>query len=505
MMTIRQWRRFIGLLSIGTLILLGGCAGPLEQTTRRDLRATFVGQRYVAQHYLGSRHFLAYTNNAIRTRHPTGIFVDQALKPWYETDATFSESGRAGEPRSESELRGIDGDLDLKSFAQGITPGQVITITRLTDRSEQLIVEVETLERYDIRKTYGVVVGRKPQPRASRIHLMFGKEGMQALDYALLQQMLTTVLAPAPTLNTDEEKTAYILSHFPDTSLTALMELTGLAEYDVLLRYYAGVLKRSDFPPAVQDTLADLLARQYTLWFRNAKLLLQDARAGARTLVLDFAFQEMSQSLVYHSPELRAAYFFFQKFPRVLEALQGTLALLAGDDAALVIRCSYQFVDNFGQTSPEEVEFRMQADDIADFAVTAIPEQEFADRAEIRINGTAVAISLDSLQAVERLKNTVPASWKEVEVELVDWWYEEDEASNTTVIRGEVRNTGTWLADEVEITVEGYDEYGLTAIRESTMLFGVLPPGELERFELNIDTSNVHRLSRPRLTWKAVE
>ncbi len=484
------------------MLVLGGCAGPLEEATRQDLTTTFVGQRYLAATYLGSRYHLDYTNNSIAERHPTDVFVDQALMPWYETGVEFGSS------RSTSivdALRQIDRDLDMFSFVQGIAPGQMVYMTRLVDRSDRIIVEVESAERYQVRKTYGLSVGMKPQPHAGRIHLMLGKDGMQNLDHALLQRMLDTVIAPLPKLYADAEKAEFILSNFPNTSLFDLMELTGFSEYEVLTRYYTSVLARGELPQSFQQSIADMLARQYWLWFRNDTLLLNDIRAGGRTLVLDYAIQEMSQSVIYHSQELRAAYLFFNNVTRVLKSLQAAISLLADDDAEVLLIFSYPFIDNFGQTFPEETTVRFQANDLIEFAVRRIDEQELARRAEIRVNNTPVSVSLDALKAVERIRLTVPSSWKDVDVDIVDWWYEEDDSEKTTVIRGEIRNNGTWLAKNVTITVEGYNKYGLTEVEESTTLYGFLKPDTIQSFELVIDMTKVERLSRPNLTCQAVE
>jgi hypothetical protein len=487
-------------------MLLTGCAGPLEEAMRQNLNATFVGQHYVANVSLGSRYYAEYTNNSIDGRHPIGVFVDQALMPWYETDAPFPESGSSGRTSSLDILQRADRDLDMFSFVQSIPPGQIVAITRLVDRSDQLIVEVETLEHYQVRKRYGISVGSRPQPRASRIHLIFGKEGMQQLDQALLQRMLDTVLSPLPLLTTKAEKDEFILSHFPNTSLYDLMQLTGYPEYEVLLRYYEGALSRGDFTPAFQQSMADMLARQYMLWLRNDGILLQDVRVGERTLVLDCAIQEMSQSFIYHSPELRAAYLFFKHVTHLLESLQSTISLLDSDgNVELLMTFSYPYINNFGQMFPEETAFRLPVNDLTQFAFSHIAGQELADHTYVTVNNAPTSISVDALEAVERLKRTVPVSWKEVEVDLVDWWYEENDSTDTILIRGEVRNTGTWLATDVTITVEGYDKYGLMAVKETTTLYGFLKPDDLQSFELEISMTRVKRLGRPRLTWQAVE
>lgn len=502
----RHYGRYCGLWGIIVGMLLTGCAGPLEEAIRQDLNDTFVGQQYVANVSLGSWYHVEYTNNSIDGRHPTGIFVDQALMPWYETDASFFESGSSGRAASPEILQDIDRDLDMFSFAQSILAGQIVAITRLVDRSDQLIVEVETLERYQGHKTYGISTGNRPQPRASRIHLMFGKEGMQQLDQALLQRILATVLSPLPVLTTAAEKDEFILSHFPNTSLYDLMQLTGYPEYEILIRYYEGALSRGNFVPTFRQNMADMLARQYTLWLRNDGILLRDVRTGEHTLVLDCAIQEMSQSVIYHSPELRAAYLFFKHVTRLLESFQSAILLLDSDDhGEVLVTFSYLYIDNFGHSFPEETAFRLQTDDVIQFAISNIGAQALADRTGIMVNNAPTSISQDALEAVERLKLTVPASWKEAEVELVDWWYEENNSTDTVVIRGEVRNTGSWLAADVTITVEGYDKYGLTAVEESTTLYGLLKPGELQSFELEIDMKKIERLRRPHLTWRAVE
>ena len=73
------------------------------------------------------------------------------------------------------------------------------------------------------------------------------------------------------------------------------------------------------------------------------------------------------------------------------------------------------------------------------------------------------------------------------------------------IIEGKVRNTGTWIARDVEITVEGYDKYGFTIRKESKTLGGFLKPGETESFTIKISTEDVKRVSKPVLEWKEVE
>ena len=67
-------------------------------------------------------------------------------------------------------------------------------------------------------------------------------------------------------MSSDAEKTEFILSNFPNTSLADLMMLTGFSEYGVLMRYYEGVLAEGQFAPSFQQRMAEILARQYTLW-----------------------------------------------------------------------------------------------------------------------------------------------------------------------------------------------------------------------------------------------
>ena len=211
-----------------------GCAGPLDTATREALDLSFVGKTYLAKVYLGNRYNLDYTNNAVNGRNPTGVFIDQSLNYWYETDASFFEAGSSGREYSLEQLQEIDRDLNFDTFGQGIVPGQLVVIKKISDKRDQVIVQVRTVRRHQMTKKYGFSTRSKAKPRESRIHCVLGKDGMRNFDQTVVQRMLDQLLAPAPSLVTDAQKTAFILANYPNTPLDDLAKITGYLRENIL-------------------------------------------------------------------------------------------------------------------------------------------------------------------------------------------------------------------------------------------------------------------------------
>ena len=132
-------------------------------------------------------------------------------------------------------------------------------------------------------------------------------------------------------------------------------------------------------------------------------------------------------------------------------------------------------------------------------------QQELADRMHITTGSTPLHISLAALDAVERVKPTVPNTWKYVHVELEDWWQDDDQEPDLILVKGRVQNTGTWIAEDVTITVKAYNRSGLSIKTESTTLYGYLKPGDSENFEIKVNMEKIERVGRPRVTWTDVE
>jgi hypothetical protein len=485
------------------------CAGPLDTVTRRALDSAYVGQRYIAKIYLGNRSNLVYTNNSVDGRGPTGVFIDRSFSPWYETDASFFEAGSSGHKYTLGELQELDRDLDFDTFGQGIVPGQVVVIKKISDKSDQVIIEVETVRRHAVTKKYGFDRLVKTKPRASRIHCVFGKEGMRELDQTVLQSMLDQLLTPVPSFSSDVQKQNFILSNYPETPLDDLVELTGLSRRQVLETYYTHVLSQSQFAQNLQAKLVDTLVTNYDAWSQHSGIRIQNARMGENTLELDCEFQEISKSVVYHSPELRAGLLFFDGVTFLATSFGNALAALSAkeDTSAfqkLLIRCSYLYIDGRGLRFPETVTYSLAAEDLRQFAELRISDQDLADRSEILMGTTPVKISLSALKAVETIKYSGPTTWKVVHVELEDSDYEENRAEKIVTITGKVRNTGTWLARDVEVTVRAYDKYGFDLGSVSATLHGFLKPGETGTFIIRRSTKNMRRF-KLFLKWKEVE
>jgi hypothetical protein len=499
---------FYILCGLFMFVLLAGCAGPLDKATRTLLNDTYVGQLYVAKIYLGSRYNLVYTNNSIDGRSPTGVFIDRSLTPWYETDASFFEAGSSGQEYSLDHLQEIDRDLDFETFGQGIMPGQLVVVKEIADKSDQVVFEVDTINRYAVTKTYGFDTHAKTKPRSSRIHCVLGKEGMKALEQTVLHQMLDAVLAPAPTFAADDQQREYVRAHFADTPLDDLVQLTGLARRQVLETAYAQILSQSQFAPNLQVKLVESLAANYEGWSQQSGIQIQNVRVNGHTLALDCAFQEISQAALYHSPDLRAGLLFFKGITFLVKSLGKSLSSLSAEDfdpaLTLTITISYLYFDEHGWRMPETLTCALTADDMRQFAEFTITDQELANHSEILMGAKSVKIYRDALEAVERIKYPGPLTWKSVQVEIADSKHENKRDEKIVMIQGEVRNTGTWIAEDVEVTAQGYDKYGFEFRAESTTLYGFLKPGETRSFNINMSYEGLRRYELF-VKWKEVE
>ena len=494
------------LLFLGLGLVLTGCAGPLDSATKQALDSTYARKRYVAKVYLGNHHNLDYTNNSVDGRSPTGVFIDSSLLHRYETDASFFESGSSGREYTLKQLQEIDLDLDMNSFGQGIQAGQLVVIKDISDKSDQVVFEVETVTRYPVRRTYGVGTSSRAKPRASRIHCVFGKDGMQQLDQTLLSEMIETLLAPAPSLMTERQKQDYILSNIPGTSFDDLVNITGLSKEKIRQIYFSHILSQSQFHPELQTAMTNLLVDDYDNWAEDAGIYLKNIQIDENTLILDYTIQEISNAMVYHSPELRAGLLFFDGFSLVARAFGHAISAHASGDFSqhVVLTCSYPYFDRTGRRFSEQVSYTFSGDELAQYANSSLTKQELADRSEILVNAAPVRVSLQALEAVKNVKQNGPTGWKFVRVHIIDWEYEEDDENDMVTIEGYVENTGTWIAENVEVTATGYNKYGFEHREESTTLYGLLKPGETERFTIRMNSEDLRRY-RLFLEWDEVE
>jgi hypothetical protein len=497
------------LMTLCSMVFVSGCTGPLDTATRERLNVEFVRDTYLARVYLGSRYSLEYTNNSVKGRSPTGVFIDPFFNYWYETDASFFERGSSGSRSMREELRAIDRDLDFESFAQGIVAGQLVVIKKLSDKSDQLVFDIETVRRHDVGKAYGVNIRSTTQPRASRIHCVVGKDGMLNLDWMLLQQMLAQLLAPVPSLVTEAQKQEFILANSPDTPLNDLIKLTGFTREKILGLYYTHVFSQSQFPPTFQKALSELLATHHNRWHQELGIRLQNVRVDQNVLILECGMQEISNSAVYYTPELRAGLLFFDGVTVMAKPISHLLPKLSVDDRnssfqEVIVSISYPYFDERGRRFSETMTYTLSTTDLLQFAKTAINDQELADRSEILAGPDPVQISLSALEAVENMSQTRSMTWKEVQVEIEEWDYEEDPAEAIVKIEGEIKNTGTWIAEDVKVIANGYNTSGSRIRSESTTVYGLLKPGERKRFTITMSTEDMKRF-KLFLEWEVVE
>jgi hypothetical protein len=120
------------------------------------------------------------------------------------------------------------------------------------------------------------------------------------------------------------------------------------------------------------------------------------------------------------------------------------------------------------------------------------------------MGNTPVKISQRAIEAVENIKYTGSTTWKEVRVKFKDRDYEENTEEEQIIISGKVKNTGTWIAEDIEVMAKGYDKYGFMIRTESTTLYGLLKPGETKNFSIKMNNKNLDRLELF-LEWKEVE
>jgi hypothetical protein len=322
--------------------------------------------------------------------------------------------------------------------------------------------------------------------------------------------MLDQLFTPVPTLVTEAQKQEFILSKYPGIPLNDLVKITGLSNRQILETYSTHILSQRQFPPNLQEKIVEVLVSNREVWYQNPGIRMRDMRVDGNSLIFDCAIQEISNSVAYHSPELRAGLIFFDGITLLAKPLGNALAgIPAGDLKSsfqeLVIKFSYLYFDEQGWRFPENITYTIPVEDLRQFAESAITDQELADRSEILMGATPVDVSLSALEAIENIKQTRPTTWKVVQVEFEDWDYEENEDEEVVIIEGEVRNTGTWIAKDVEVTAEGYgNNYGFKIRSESTTLHGLLKPKETRSFTIKMSTENLRRF-KLFLGWKEVE
>ncbi|GAK54866.1 methyl coenzyme m reductase [Candidatus Vecturithrix granuli] len=487
-------------------LMMSGCAGPLDSVTKEALQSTFVGKTYLAKVYLGSRYNLDYTNNSVAGRSPTGVFIDQSRNIWYETDASFWESGTSGDEYTLERLEEIDRDLDFHTFGQGIQPGQIVAIKGLQDKKDQIVFEVETFVRYPVNNFYGTDASTKTKPRASRIHCIVGETGMQVFDQTVVSSLLDQILAPVPALTTEAQKHEFIITHAPDIPVDDLARITNLSKTEILTVYFSHRLSKKPIEPDLQRQLVEILVSNHETWVNTLGIHLQRLDVAAATLQLDCAIQEITRAQLYHSEELRASLIFFEQITFLAKALGRAFSpepvnvLLE----TVSFSVSYLYFDSLGRRIPEHIIYTIPVEALQQYASTALTEQELADRTQVEMDAERLRIDLNALEAVQNIKQSGPLTWKEVEVEFVDWDYVEKEDEEIVVIQGEVKNRGTWIARNIQVIAKGYDKYNFHIRTETTSLYGLLKPGEIKSFTIKMNSENLKRF-KLFLEWREVE
>lgn len=498
---------FLFVIMLCFCVMMTGCAGPLDSVTKEALQSTFVGNTYLAKVYLGSQYNLDYTNNSIKGRGPTGVFIDQSRNIWYETDASFWESGTSGDEYTLELLEEIDRDLDFHTFGQGIQPGQIVTITGLQDKKDQVVFEVESVVRYPVSKSYGADASAKAKPRASRIHCVVGETGMQIFDQTVVSSLLDRILAPVPALATEAQKHEFIVTHAPDTPVEDLARITNLSRTEVLAVYFSHCLSQRPIEPDLRQQLGDVLVSNHETWANTLGIHLQRLEVAADTLQLDFAIQELTRARLYHSQELRASLIFFEQITFLAKALGRVFSAesLNAPLQAVSVSVSYLYFDSHGRRIPERIIYTMPVEALRQYASAGLAEeQRLADQTQVEMDAAQLRIDLDALEAVQNIKQSGPLTWKEVEVEFVDWDYVEKEDEDVVVIQGEVKNTGTWIARDTQVIAKGYDKYNSHIRTETTSLYGLLRPGETRSFTIRMSSENLKRF-KLFLEWREVE
>ncbi|PIE35017.1 hypothetical protein CSA56_05935 [candidate division KSB3 bacterium] len=498
--------RFNVLLNFFLIVV--GCAGPLDTATEQALVADFSGEVYLTKVYLGNHYYLPYTNNSINGRNPVGLFVDPSLDYHYQTDAGFFESGSSGDDRSLKRLQEIDRDIDFGHFAQGIQAGQLVKVTKFQDKSDQLILHVETLGRYDASKTYrGTIRFHHTRPRESRIHCLLGKEGMQSFDWATLRQILDRLLVEVPPFISESQKREFVLSNYPATPLPDLKRLTGLSTSAILALYYSELFSEALVPSHMQQELVQLFSEVPERWYQELGILLQNVEADEKALTLDCAIQEISNSLRYYTPELRAGLLFFDGIIPLTESLQTPLFLMhePASFETLIVMFSYPYFDRNGRRFDEEVVTHVPMRALQQFLTSNISEQELANRSQIRMGDTVLEVSLSAQKAVEAMHVEDATSWKRVEVEIEKYEYEIDESGEYWIVTGDVINTGNWIARDVTVIAKGYRRFNIFAKRKaSKTIAGLLKPRETKEFTIRLKKEEIDRLKLS-VEWDVVE
>lgn len=513
-----RWLQSLALiLLIGSAALYSGCAGTLDKAVVESLETSFVGKTYLAKVYLGNRHMIEYSNNSAYRRSPVGVFVDPTSRVWYATDAGFWETGTSGEEYEFARLLEIDRDLNYESFVQGIQPGQVVQVTKIDDRNDQVIFEVETARPHDASKTYEVSTSGPMAPRASRIHLMLGKEQMQVFDPALLDPMITHLLEPLPVLTTEQEQKDFIVEQFSTIPLGDLEQITGLPAAQVLEIYYTDVLSQTSLPSDIQKDVARVLAAQHGelrqknyMWCHGAKISTAEDQTS---LEVEYELQQFTNAFEYYSPKLRASLLFFNGIAPFAKSV-GT-ALLSDPGVPLdkvephlshiTMRFSYLFVDKEGKQSREEVRSIIPVAALNQYVQQEIEAQELADHSKIFTDDELIRVSSIALDVVEGLDMPGKKTWKNVYLRITDWEHEYDSKNKKFTVKGEVKNTGTWIAKDVEIRVVGKSSAGAKVTERSTTLSGLLKPGQTQSFSLTLDAKNVYRLAVSINEWKMID
>ena len=513
-----RWLQFTALiLLLGSTAFYSGCAGTLDKAVMQSLETSFVGKTYLAKAYLGNRHMIEYSNNSTYRRNPVGVFIDPTSRIWYVTDSGFWEMGTSGDEYELARLLEIDRDLNYESFVQGIQPGQVVQVTKIDDKNDQVILEVETARPHDASKTYEVSTHGPMVPRASRIHFMLGKEQMQVFDPALLDPMIAHLLEPVPVLTTEQEQNAFIVEQFSTIPLGDLEQITGLPGAQVLEIYYTDVLSQTSLPAGIQKDVVRVLATQHgelrkknSMWCRGAKITTSEEQTS---LEVEYELQQFTDAFEYYSPTLRASLLFFSGIAPFAKSV-GT-ALLSDPDVPLnevephlshiTMRFSYLFVDKEGKQLQEEVQSIIPVAILNQYVQQGIEAQELADNSKIFMDDELIQVSSIALDVVEGLDMSGKKTWKNVYLQITDWDHEYDSKNKRFTVKGEVKNTGTWIAKDVEVKVVGKNSGGLKVTERSTTLYGLLKPGQTESFSLTLDAKNVYRLAVSIDEWKMID
>ena len=499
-------RRYLLCLFWGALFGFAGCAGPLDKATELALTADFTRHVYQTKVYLGSEHYLEYTNNSVVGRSPTGVFIDRDLSPWYETDASFWESGTSGHSWTLRSLQMLDRDLNFDHYAQGIGAGQLVRIHEFSDKSDQLIVSVETLGRYNAEKDYGSGPYGHSVPRAGRMHFLLGKEGMKPFDRETFEQMFEQLLVKLVPPATEAQRHEFILANFPKTPLADLFQFTGLSRKGILTVYYTSVLAHSELSSTLQEQFAEDLASASEQWPQVLGIRVREFESGANFLNLRCEVQEISNSLMYHTPELRAGLLFFDGAIPLLKDIKGPLLNeeMPRTFNHVTISFAYPYFDRAGRRSDEVLSLGIPLDALQRFLRAEQGEQELADRSEIFLGNNKLHVSLDAQKAVENMALAESTTWKDVAVEVSDYDYEEDENGEYWIITGEVVNRGNWIAKEIEVRVKGYSTYGSVLRTESTSIDDFLKPDQTKSFKIKLQHDDVKRFGFE-VEWKVVE